>query len=175
MYRQRNNQQRIQNRTVFGLAPGADRVENDIRRLQRMRTGYTSRVGEVQGPYDYGLRFSDEEDMKDNRYGPQRPRFLERSLRVRYTPNIAGEAHIYTDPETFTEQALDYHNYLVSRRNANIRNVHSNIRSIGELLRRGEADYSGAAGRRLNREIQQENMVPINERNRTNTNEEKTN
>jgi hypothetical protein len=173
MYRQRNNQQRIQNRTVFGLAPGADRLENDIRRLQRIGTGYTSRVGEVQGPYDSSFRFSDEEDMKDNSYGPQRPRFLGRSSRVRYMPNIAGEAHIYTDPETFTEQALDYHNYLVSRRNDNIRDVNSRIRSIGELLRRGDADYGGAAGRRLNRALQQ--GMPIYERNRTNTDEEKTN
>jgi hypothetical protein len=177
MYRQRNNQQRNQNRTIFGHAPGVqwwDIDEADARRNRRLNRGYTTEVGTVEGPYDTSSRFNDEEDEKDTTYGPQRPRYLGRASRIRYEPRQGTEIHVYRDPIT-SDQALDYHNHLVTRRGNDLRQVNNEIRRLGNMLREGRADYSGTAGRQLNREIQRMRTIPIYERNRTNTNEEKTN
>jgi len=174
MYRQR---QRNQNSTIFGFAPGVqgwEVADADARRNRRLNTGYTAEVGTVEGPYDTSSRCNEEEDEKDTTYGPQRPRYLGRASRIRYEPRQGAEIHIYRDPST-SDQALDYHNYLVTQRGNNIRQVNNEIRRLGNMLREGRADYSGTAGRQLNREIQRMSTIPIYERNRTNINEEKTN
>ena len=96
-----------------------------------------------------------------------------RASRIRYEPRQGAEIHIYRDP--ISDQALDYHNDLVTQRGNNIRQVNNEIRRLGNMLREGRADYSGTAGRQINREIQRMSTIPIYERNRTNINEEKTN
>jgi hypothetical protein len=178
MFRQRNSQQRNQNRTIFGHVPGMqgwEVHEADIRRNRRLNDGYTAEVGIVEGPFDTSNRFNDEEDEKDTTYGPQRPRYLGRPSRIRYDPRRASEVHVYRDPIT-SEQALDYHNDLVIQRRNNIMDVNNQIRRLGSMLREGRADYSGTAGRQLNREIQRMRTIPIlYDFRRDNTNEEKTN
>lgn len=126
--RRRNDELTIRERA---LAARNARVPDNTRRARlaaqrdaRERQFLRANAGSI--PVQSSTQYSD--DMKDNEFGPKRPKFINPSdIRL---PGVSSAIQ-WQDPNNRVSQtAMDYHNNIVQRRNANISRVLEDIRNL---------------------------------------------
>jgi hypothetical protein len=111
----------------------------------RERQVLRANVGTI--PLRASTQYSD--DMKDNEFGPKRPKFIDPSdIRL---PDVSSAIQ-WQDPNNRVPQtAMEYHNDIVRRRNANISRVLEDIRNVS--VAQGLGPTVGAVGGRLGRVV----------------------
>ena len=95
-------------------------------------------------PLRASTQYSD--DMKDNEFGPKRPKFIDPSdIRL---PDVSSAIQFQDPNNRVPQTAMEYHNNIVRRRNANISRVLEDIRNVS--VARG---LGGVVGGRLGRVV----------------------
>lgn len=95
---------------------------NAAESFARQRERQRLMVGAIQTPTNSN------DDMKDNEIGPKRPRFIDSSNLT--LPNLSDSAQSQIPNNMIPLSAIEYHNQIVRRRNANITRVLNDIQNV---------------------------------------------